>query len=158
MIARMLLFSAAIAAVVLIVLPPFIPPEWQLAIFASFSTVCHQIPERSFHIGETALAVCHRCTGIYAGIPLAMMFVTASRANRVKKEIWVRLFIVALLFMGVDWGLTVIGIWENTMISRTITGLFFGLAAGALLAIVATNRRDKSGTDLIENPSLNFVL
>lgn len=32
-----------------------------------FSPVCHQTPDRSFHLLGNPLAVCARCTGIYGG-------------------------------------------------------------------------------------------
>jgi uncharacterized membrane protein len=38
-----------------------------------FSPVCHQIPERSFHISGYPLAVCARCTGIYGGFLLGVL-------------------------------------------------------------------------------------
>jgi uncharacterized membrane protein len=38
-----------------------------------FSPICHQIPERSFFINGHPLAVCARCTGIYAGFFLGLL-------------------------------------------------------------------------------------
>lgn len=38
-----------------------------------FSPVCHQIPDRSFHIVGHTLAVCSRCTGIYIGFLFGVM-------------------------------------------------------------------------------------
>src|SRR6185295_19740317 len=37
------------------------------ALYRSFGILCHQLPERSFFIDGYKLAVCSRCTGIYAG-------------------------------------------------------------------------------------------
>jgi uncharacterized membrane protein len=42
--------------------------------------ICHQRPERSFHLFATALPVCARCTGIYAGAAL-MAAATAIRPS-----------------------------------------------------------------------------
>src|SRR5438552_2016659 len=36
-------------------------------VYAIGSLVCHQLPERSFHLESVPLPVCARCTGIYAG-------------------------------------------------------------------------------------------
>ncbi|HVS14574.1 MAG TPA: DUF2085 domain-containing protein, partial [Thermoanaerobaculia bacterium] len=49
--------------------------DWRVApwLYAAFHLVCHQIPERSFFLGEHALAVCHRCTGLYAGGLLGLL-------------------------------------------------------------------------------------
>jgi uncharacterized membrane protein len=41
------------------------------AVYAIGSLVCHQLPERSFHLWSRQMPVCARCTGIYAGAALA---------------------------------------------------------------------------------------
>ena len=45
-----------------------------LAVFASYGIghlICHQRPERSFHLWTAQLPVCARCTGIYVGAAMA---------------------------------------------------------------------------------------
>ena len=37
------------------------------------SLVCHQLPERSFHIGGVQMPVCARCVGLYAGAALGAL-------------------------------------------------------------------------------------
>ncbi|HVS65038.1 MAG TPA: DUF2085 domain-containing protein [Thermoanaerobaculia bacterium] len=54
----------------LVVLAPIAAEgSWSVApwIYLAFDLVCHQIPERSFFLGDHQLAVCHRCAGLYAG-------------------------------------------------------------------------------------------
>jgi uncharacterized membrane protein len=36
-------------------------------VYAVGALVCHQQPERSFHLGDAQLPVCARCLGLYAG-------------------------------------------------------------------------------------------
>ena len=36
--------------------------------------VCHRIDLRSFHLGDRQLPLCARCTGMYLGALLALMF------------------------------------------------------------------------------------
>lgn len=43
-----------------------------VAVYAIGSVICHQLPERSFHIWGRQLPVCARCVGIYAGAALAV--------------------------------------------------------------------------------------
>ena len=48
-----------------------------LFVYAIGSDVCHQRPERSFHLLGVQLPVCARCTGIYAGAALASIVAMA---------------------------------------------------------------------------------
>ena len=41
------------------------------AVYAVGSFICHQRPERSFHLWGAALPVCARCSGIYVGATAA---------------------------------------------------------------------------------------
>ena len=50
-----------------------------LAIYAAGSLICHQRPERSFHLFGTQLPVCARCMGIYAGASVAAVLVMSRR-------------------------------------------------------------------------------
>ena len=44
---------------------------WAFAVYSVGSLICHQRPERSFHLWSAQLPVCARCTGIYCGEALA---------------------------------------------------------------------------------------
>jgi uncharacterized membrane protein len=44
-----------------------------LAVYAIGAVVCHQLPERSFHLWGSQLPVCARCTGIYLGAAAAAL-------------------------------------------------------------------------------------
>src|SRR5689334_23996230 len=44
--------------------------QFAVAIYHSFKTLCHQLPERSFFIAGHQFAVCARCTGLYGGFAL----------------------------------------------------------------------------------------
>jgi uncharacterized membrane protein len=60
-----LLAGLGLAWLLLLLLAPFAPHEaWPVYAFAA--GICHQQPERSFHLAETALPVCARCFGLYA--------------------------------------------------------------------------------------------
>ena len=95
-------------------------------IYRGFATICHQLPERSFFIDDHKLAVCSRCTGLYAGFLLTLLvypFVRSLRRTTTPPRKWL---IVAALPLAIDFSLTFVGSWENTHASRLLTGLLLG--------------------------------
>ena len=95
-------------------------------IYRGFSTICHQLPERSFFIDDHKLAVCSRCTGLYAGFLFTLLIyplVRSLRRTTTPPRKW--LFLAALPLL-VDFSLTFFGIWENTHTSRLLTGVLLG--------------------------------
>ena len=61
------------------------------AVYVAGAVVCHQKPERSFHLAGQPLPVCARCTGIYAGAALAVLgmaaFGTGGRSASVRLDV-----------------------------------------------------------------------
>ena len=102
-------------------------------IYYPFGFICHQISERSFHIHDDKLAVCARCFGVYGGLLLGVLFYPLFRSlNDIRPlpKIWL---ILACLPLGIDWGLTFFGIWENTHFSRFVTGAILGIACAVYI-------------------------
>ncbi|MBD0325542.1 MAG: DUF2085 domain-containing protein [Pyrinomonadaceae bacterium] len=100
-----------------------------LAIYGSFGNLCHQIPERSFHVAGHAFAVCARCLGLFAGLAvgiLAFPLVRSLRSTRNPARIW--LFIAAVPTV-IDFSLGFLGVWPNTHLSRFMTGMLLGAVA-----------------------------
>jgi uncharacterized membrane protein len=50
------------------------PYLFALVVYLVGSLVCHQRPERSFYLWAHQMPVCARCTGIYAGAALTVLF------------------------------------------------------------------------------------
>src|SRR5687768_17707700 len=70
MLTRIWLISAIVvlAIVSLIMMAPLTAGSHLAnSIYGGFAVVCHQLPERSYFIFGHKLAVCSRCTGLYAG-------------------------------------------------------------------------------------------
>ena len=100
-----------------------------LTIYRAFSKVCHQQPERSFFVAGYPLAICARCTGLYAGFTLSIilypLIVPLSRTFTPPRK-WL---ILAALPLAVDFGVNFLGIWTNTHSSRFLTGFVLGSVA-----------------------------
>jgi uncharacterized membrane protein len=51
-----------------------------VVVYAIGSMVCHQLPERSYHLWTAQMPVCARCAGIYAGAAVAAVLSAAHAA------------------------------------------------------------------------------
>jgi len=129
------MFIPALAGVLLLLaaLPPWLPAWSQSLIMDAFAPTCHQLRTRSLHVGDTALAVCDRCIGIYGGAILgALLGRMAGGFGASMRTRW------ALLALGaapafIDWIGPWLGLWPNTPTSRLLTGLWLGGAVAWML-------------------------
>jgi uncharacterized membrane protein len=127
--------AACVALLALTAAPPFVAPPWRAVLMEGFHLVCHQLPDRSFAVRGTPLALCHRCTGIVLGLVLGALAVPLLGRSRTGLAPYERLALgVALAMTGADWLLGLSGVWTNTVASRFLTGLLLGTTAGYLLA------------------------
>ena len=97
-------------------------------IYGAFAILCHQLPERSYFIDGHKLAVCSRCTGLYAGFALTLLLypLIGSLKNTVTPpRSWLLLATVPL---AVDFSVNFFGFWQNTHTSRFVTGAVLGSA------------------------------
>jgi uncharacterized membrane protein len=102
-------------------------------IYTFFSFLCHQLDDRSFHVEGEKFAVCSRCFGVYFGIVLG--FAAYPLWRRVENidplpKFWL---FAACVPAAVDWLLTIFGVWDNTYLSRTVTGGLLGFACGTFI-------------------------
>ena len=123
----------ALALVALIIGAPLAQANghtpFALAIYKTFSFVCHQIPERSFHLLGYKFAVCSRCTGIYSGLAIAVLIYPLVRPfedTQTPSLVWL---FVAAAPLAIDWSLGYFSIWQNNQASRFSTGALFGATA-----------------------------
>ena len=125
--------AITLAVLVLIIVAPLSQSGnlagFSCTIYKAFSFICHQIPERSFHVARHPFAVCSRCTGLYAGIALAGLIYPLARSLKrtdTPRRIWLILAAVPLL---IDFVLGYFSIWENTHLSRFLTGALLSSVA-----------------------------
>lgn len=100
-------------------------------LYVCFSRICHQIPERSFHLFGYSLAVCHRCFGIYAGLFIGCFvdFAVMRRSLRIRR-MWILGATAPLILDALG---PVTGCWDNSAFSRLSTGLLFGTLISSLV-------------------------
>jgi uncharacterized membrane protein len=132
---------AAVAVVtvwlLLIVLPPVFAANGNTGIsspvYHFFSFICHQMPERSFHLLDHQLAVCSRCFGVYFGLLAGLIAYPLWRSIEnidPLPRIWLFASMVPIV---IDWSLGVLDIWHNNHASRFITGLILGFACATYI-------------------------
>jgi uncharacterized membrane protein len=142
-----LLSTGLLSLVVLALLPPFVSSGAADILMAAFAPVCHQLPDRSLHIDDTALAVCHRCFGAYVGLfagSLVYLFSKGSLLSQggILSTARPILLLWAAAIPGViDWVGDIVGFWTNSPVSRMSTGAWFGVLAGVLLASAILDRK-----------------
>jgi uncharacterized membrane protein len=100
-----------------------------LALYGAFSHLCHQIPERSFFIAGHQFAVCARCTGLYAGFTVATLCYPLLRSLKRTDMPPLRWLLIAAVPLAIDFSLGFFGLWENTHLSRLLTGALLGSVA-----------------------------
>jgi uncharacterized membrane protein len=102
-------------------------------LYSFFGYICHQLPDRSFHILSEPLGVCSRCIGVYLGLLLGTLVYPLWRSvDSVEPPARFWLFL-SLIPIGIDWSLTAFSIWQNTQASRFITGFILGVACSTFI-------------------------
>lgn len=130
-------FALIFAWVFLILLAPVAEASNFLSvsnpIYTFFSYLCHQIPSRTFHLENHAFAVCSRCFGVYLGLLIGFViypFIRSIEDTEPLPRFWL---FAAMIPMGIDWGLQFFEIWENTHLSRFVTGSILGAACAIFI-------------------------
>ncbi len=103
------------------------------SVFSFFGYICHQIPERSLHVAGHQMAVCSRCFGVYFGLFAGIVTYPLWRpVDEIEPIARIWLFL-SLIPIAIDWSLTVFRIWENTHISRFVTGMILGVGCATFI-------------------------
>jgi uncharacterized membrane protein len=135
--ALLLLWSAAILAAIAVA--PLAasaarPEGWFL--YEAFRPLCHQDPQRSWHLQGFPWAVCARCLGVYSGLLLAAVFGLRLPAKALA---------VALGLLGASWVAEFTGLGAPSGGIRFGTGLLLGCGIAAVVLSWAPRRRAQPG-------------
>jgi uncharacterized membrane protein len=107
-------------------------PALTLAVYHAGSLVCHQRPERSFHLDGAQLPVCARCFGLYLAGAFGLSVAWRSRRRFSARAVQTLLAVAALPIVttvGLEWLQAI----ETSNVLRMVTGVPLGLAAGAVI-------------------------
>ena len=131
----------AVAWLVLVAMAPMLWTPLATLLYAAGSLICHQLPERSFHLHGSQLPVCARCFGLYGGAALgsvsaASMAGHAIAAWRVPAERrqWIGTLLAAmptLATFALEWGFG----WRITNSVRAAAAV----PLGGMVAFVVVN-------------------
>ena len=127
---------------------PFLTsPQVSGAIYAAGSLICHQRPERSFHVNGAQLPVCARCMGLYVGGLLGVFVwawiagVGSTPALRVRaftaSTRFRTLLIVAAIPTVFSLATALAGLWDPGNARRAVLALPLGLVIGVVVTAVA---------------------
>jgi uncharacterized membrane protein len=136
---------AAVAWLALLVLTPLAPSSIATLVYAAGAVICHQLPERSFHLVGFQLPVCARCLGIYGGAAAAAtvhvlgVVVAGSGRWRVLSPVAARrVFLLSALPTLVTLALEWAGVWPGTNVVRAMAGAAVGVGGGLVVMSAAT--------------------
>jgi uncharacterized membrane protein len=123
---------------VLLLTAPLLPVPAAAAIYALGSQICHQRPERSFHLFAAQLPVCARCFGIYAGAAVGSLIGLLPRLRSQVRAVSPRMLLVAgalptAATLAFEWS----GVWSGSNAVRAVAGLPLGCAVALVVAQAA---------------------
>jgi len=131
---------ASIAWVAVVLATPVLPGPAGAFIYGIGSFICHQIPERSFHLAGFQLPVCARCLGIYAGAAVAMaltwMRVDRGRTLQPMRSVMVRyVAVIAAAPTMATVALEAAGAWAPSNVTRALASAPLGAFVGVVVMI-----------------------
>ena len=114
-------------------------------IYVGAGQICHQRPERSFHLEGRRMPVCARCTGLYLAAPLGLAGVLLMRRRAGADDRTYRRWRVAIvaaalptvISVGLEW---VGGPGLSSNISRAVTALPLGAVLAAAVGAALVGR------------------
>jgi uncharacterized membrane protein len=91
-------------------------------VYLFFSTICHQIPSRSWHIHGLQLGLCIRCTSLSLGFLGGLLLL------RVPNVRWLK---ISIAITALEWLLAVTVVDSETL--RVLSGLLLGAIAAPVV-------------------------
>lgn len=145
-----LTIAATIWALVIVATPLVAARGWLpwgvLFVYQLGALICHQRPERSFHLAGVQMPVCARCFGLYAAGAAGLLIAWAIRGTlpgRAARDRARALLVVAAIPIALSVALEWAGAIATTNLFRMTTGVPLGLAAGIVAVAVLRPAREE---------------
>ncbi|NPV55679.1 MAG: DUF2085 domain-containing protein [Anaerolineae bacterium] len=150
-----------LAVILLVIWLEFTPPGLLGKADAIAYAVCHRIPSRSFFIEDRPVPLCARCTGMYLGAFVGLIYqFRKGRGGRLPQGKFLAVFGVFFLAFAIDGSNSYLHffpnaphLYESTNLLRLVTGT--GLGLGMAVVLVPTFNQtiwqDWGNTSLIGN-------
>jgi uncharacterized membrane protein len=90
---------------------------------------CHQRPERSFTFRQYQFPICARCTGVFIGQIISVVFLILEYQG------YIYLDLIFMSIMFIDWFIQALKIRSSTNSRRLITGILCGFGYVNLLIV-----------------------
>lgn len=113
-----LLLSTAIWCLAVVAAPLF---HW-MPVYSFFSTICHQLSARSWHIHGEPLALCIRCTSISIGFLAGLLVFQTPK---------VRWFTLSVVITLAEW-LLAFALFDSEVL-RALSGILLGATAAPIV-------------------------
>ena len=137
-----LLLGASVAWIALLTVTVLLAHPALAAAVGRFSSfICHQEPDRTFHVGSSAWAVCARCLGLYAAAPIGALLVLAVRWRPGTTRGNVVLLCVAGVPTAATWIAEHVLGWPMTNVIRFAAALPLGAAVAWVMGYTLSDAR-----------------
>lgn len=114
-------------------------------LFECGGAICHQLPYKSFYLADKPFWLCARCSGMYLGAFVALIWMAGHRWS-VRLAFDRRWWITVMTTLGLLLADLVAGIWliHDWIVPRFITGYLFGsvATAGAFSVLIGKTGMD----------------
>jgi len=131
------------------------------------SLVCHQAPDRTIQMGGKFLPLCSRCTGIYLGFLLGILYQFILWQTKVRELPYQKISIVSVSLLGlliIDSLGSYFKLWSLSNYQRLVLGLLGGSSISLFLfpvfnySLFVKPKEDKGMTLLVEYLGLLLLL
>ena len=121
-------------------------------VYAFGSLICHQLPERSFHLAGAQLPVCARCFGLYLGFAIAAWWGGPLRLPPLNRSTLRIAIMLCAIPTAVTWGLEVAGLWAPGNVIRFAAALPLGAVIALTVNYVGCARPLPTGPNRPQVP------